>query len=95
MWPSLVRAGALEASSRWFESTHPDKQKGKVQMTIFKGKKKNWMIVLHRSFVGDRGWKHEILNNASKGEAEAYALVKAKEWKGNSIDCVSGTAIEL
>ena len=48
-------------------------------MTIFKGKKKNWMIVLHRFFVDDKGWKHEVLNNASRSEAEAYALVKAKE----------------
>ena len=63
---------------------------------IFKGTKKNWMIVLHRYFIDSKGWRHEILMDATKGEAEAYALVKAKEWKGDrSLDHVDGTAIEL
>jgi hypothetical protein len=64
-------------------------------MTIFKGKKKNWMIVLHKSFVGDKGWKHEILKDATRGEAEGYALIKAKEWEADGLAKVSAVAIEL
>lgn len=65
-------------------------------MGIFsKGKKKNWMIVLHRFHVNSRGFSHEILCDATKDEADAYALTKAHEWEGNDIPTVAGKAIEL
>jgi len=64
-------------------------------MGIFDGKKKNWMIVLHKFHVDSYGFKHEILCDASQKEADAYALVKAKEWKDDNIPTVSATAIEL
>ncbi|WP_373092509.1 hypothetical protein [Zhongshania sp.] len=64
-------------------------------MSIFKGKKKNWMIVLHKHHTSGMGWRHELLVDATPGEAEAYALVKAERWRGSDIPKVSGTAIEL
>jgi len=64
-------------------------------MGIFKGKKKNWLIVLHKYHCGSYGFKHETLLGASKSEAKAYALVKAEDWRAGGIPSVSGTAIEL
>ncbi len=53
------------------------------------------MIVLHKHHVGSIGWRHEILTEATRREAFAYALVRADEWKGRDIAKVSGHAIEL
>lgn len=60
-----------------------------------KGKKKNWMIVLHRFHVNSRGFRHEILCDATQAEADAYATIKADEWEGGDIPTVAGRAIEL
>ena len=62
---------------------------------MFEGKKKNWMIVLHRHHVGSTGHKSEIIVDYSKSGAEAYALLKAAEWQRGGVARVTGMAIEL
>ena len=64
-------------------------------MSLFSGKKKNWIIVTHSWHVSSHGFTHEILLDASTKEANAYALVVAKERKGFSMPKVEGYAIEL
>jgi hypothetical protein len=64
-------------------------------MGFFKGKKKNWMIVLHKYHCGSHGFKHEAICGATKGEAEAYAAKEAELWKGYGRPDVAGIAIEL
>ena len=64
-------------------------------MDFFKGKKKNWVIVLHKHHTDSEGFKHELLIEASEKEAKAYAMIKAEEWKGCDISRVTGMAIEL
>jgi len=64
-------------------------------VNIFEGRKRNWLIVLHRHHCGCRGWRHEVLKDASKDEAEAYAIQRAGEWAGDGIPKVNGTAIEI
>lgn len=64
-------------------------------MGIFDGKKNSWMIVLHKYHCSSHGFKYELLCDASKKEADAYAAVKALEWEGRHIPKVTGIAIEL
>ncbi len=64
-------------------------------MEFFKGKKKNWIIVLHKHHCGDCGHKSELIMDATKNEAEGYAKIKADEWRNGDIPAVTGIAIEL
>lgn len=57
--------------------------------------KRDWLIVLHRHHVRSKGWRHEILKDATKAEAETYALAQAHQWQGDGIPAVTGTAIAI
>ncbi|RLV60957.1 hypothetical protein D5018_03705 [Parashewanella curva] len=64
-------------------------------MSFFKGKKKHWIIVLHKYHVGSKDFKDELLMDATENEAKGYALIKAQEWQGTGVHTVSGFAVEL
>ena len=63
-------------------------------MSFFKGKKKNWMIVTHSWHCSSYGFTDEIIVDATRSEAEAYAAKKADTLKTGMPD-VKGIAIEL
>lgn len=58
------------------------------------GKKQNWLIVIHRWHVSSYGFHHELLPDATKKEAHAYATVTAKEHEGTCRNA-AGIAIPL
>lgn len=59
-----------------------------------KGKKQTWMIVVHKWHVHSNGFHHELLSNATKKEADAYATVTAKEYEA-TCRSAEGIAIPL
>lgn len=58
------------------------------------GKKRAWLIVRHYWFVHCRGWDHELLPEATKKEAQAYAALKQQQGDKEFQHC-SCQAIEL
>lgn len=59
------------------------------------GRKRTWLIVSHRWFASNGyGFEHELLADATKGEAEAYAA-KIQQERDSSHNKCETVAIKL
>ena len=63
-------------------------------MSMFKGKKKNYLLVIHEWWMGHKDWSHEFLIGVSEKEARAKGALIEKERSGDFINCTT-TVIEI
>lgn len=63
-------------------------------MSIFEGKKQNWVIVIHEWWMQHKQWTHEFITDETRKAAEAYAA-KAQLDRERKFNHCTAVAIPL